>query len=331
MKYITIIILIFLAGCTATEHTAKMANPASVFCTEKGYKLEIRNTAEGQEGYCIFSDGTECEEWAYFRGECPASEKTENTSNEESSDTVSNIICKQLPLSSELNIGDRYHCLAAVNHNPDFCEEIKADEGKELDEEEKNNKNFCLALANENSSYCKKMTTPESKKTCYNVLAQASKNLNVCSDVDYSVHDKQQCYFNYVNALYWENKSELITLSDCEKVGIDQSNEDKNTCLAFKQRDISLCGNNKNCLTFFPQEMSFCSGAAFKDKNECIRDRAMTTKNISICETLPSAERDNCIGDFSSHINQSTLVCDKISNEQHRQGCYIDAAINLAK
>ncbi len=47
-----------------------IANPASVYCTERGYQLEIRNTANGQTGYCVFPDKSECEEWAFFRGEC---------------------------------------------------------------------------------------------------------------------------------------------------------------------------------------------------------------------------------------------------------------------
>ena len=46
-------------------------NPASVFCTEQGNKHEIRMAADGsQSGICIFPDGSTCEEWAYFRGEC---------------------------------------------------------------------------------------------------------------------------------------------------------------------------------------------------------------------------------------------------------------------
>jgi putative hemolysin len=48
-----------------------MANPASVYCTKQGGKLEIRSDAQGgQTGHCIFADGSQCEEWAYFRGEC---------------------------------------------------------------------------------------------------------------------------------------------------------------------------------------------------------------------------------------------------------------------
>lgn len=41
-----------------------MPNPASVKCEEDGGVLNLDN------GICTFDDGSECEEWAYFRGEC---------------------------------------------------------------------------------------------------------------------------------------------------------------------------------------------------------------------------------------------------------------------
>lgn len=48
-----------------------LPNPASVYCEEQGGRLEIRtDAAGGQTGYCVFPDGSECEEWAFFRGEC---------------------------------------------------------------------------------------------------------------------------------------------------------------------------------------------------------------------------------------------------------------------
>jgi hypothetical protein len=48
-----------------------MANPAAVHCERQGHKLEIRIDKKGnQYGVCVFADGTECEEWAYYRGEC---------------------------------------------------------------------------------------------------------------------------------------------------------------------------------------------------------------------------------------------------------------------
>ncbi len=59
---------------TAVEATgAGMANPASVFCGEQGGTLDIRTDADGgQYGVCVFADGSECDEWAFFRGECEA-------------------------------------------------------------------------------------------------------------------------------------------------------------------------------------------------------------------------------------------------------------------
>ena len=48
-----------------------MPNPASVYCEENGNKLEIQTAADGsQSGVCVFPDGSTCDEWAYFRGEC---------------------------------------------------------------------------------------------------------------------------------------------------------------------------------------------------------------------------------------------------------------------
>lgn len=50
---------------------SQMANPASVYCEEQGGRVDIRTAADGsQQGFCVFSDGTECDEWAYFRGDC---------------------------------------------------------------------------------------------------------------------------------------------------------------------------------------------------------------------------------------------------------------------
>lgn len=53
----------------ADEET-EVANPASVYCVENGGQIDIRDTDAGQIGFCMFDDGSECEEWAYFRGEC---------------------------------------------------------------------------------------------------------------------------------------------------------------------------------------------------------------------------------------------------------------------
>jgi putative hemolysin len=59
-----------LPTADAFESPISLPNPASKFCEDQGYTLELRTGELGTGGYCIFPDGTECEEWAYFRGEC---------------------------------------------------------------------------------------------------------------------------------------------------------------------------------------------------------------------------------------------------------------------
>lgn len=58
-------------GGPPVEREAEIANPASVYCEEQGGTVTIVETDEGQVGICVFDDGRECEEWAYYRrGEC---------------------------------------------------------------------------------------------------------------------------------------------------------------------------------------------------------------------------------------------------------------------
>jgi putative hemolysin len=51
--------------------TNEIPNPATVFCKENSGTSEMRQAADGSiAGFCLFSDGSECDEWTYFRGEC---------------------------------------------------------------------------------------------------------------------------------------------------------------------------------------------------------------------------------------------------------------------
>jgi putative hemolysin len=60
-----------------TSTPANLPNPASVYCEEHGYRSEIRTTDDGsQTGYCIFPDGSECDEWMFYRGECGPSDSS---------------------------------------------------------------------------------------------------------------------------------------------------------------------------------------------------------------------------------------------------------------
>ena len=78
-----ILVLIVLLASSCTPQSGVMpasatltpavglANPASVFCRKQGFRLELRTDATGsQTGICHFPDGSQCDEWAYYRGEC---------------------------------------------------------------------------------------------------------------------------------------------------------------------------------------------------------------------------------------------------------------------
>ena len=67
---------ILISGCVTKTFTNpsnmnQIKNPASEHCILNGGELEIRSDTNGnQYGVCIFENGAECDEWAYFRGEC---------------------------------------------------------------------------------------------------------------------------------------------------------------------------------------------------------------------------------------------------------------------
>jgi putative hemolysin len=48
-----------------------LANPASIYCVQQGGAEKIITDKDGnQSGLCVFPDGSQCDEWAYYRGEC---------------------------------------------------------------------------------------------------------------------------------------------------------------------------------------------------------------------------------------------------------------------
>ena len=82
MKKIFIALMILGAtGCNnqpnnpASSPSSGIANPASVNCIQKGGTLEMRTNTAGVYGICIFNDGSECDEWEYFRGTCQVGQK----------------------------------------------------------------------------------------------------------------------------------------------------------------------------------------------------------------------------------------------------------------
>ena len=91
---VIVMILLALAACQPTtennpeptpeptEEPAGMPNPASVYCEEQGGQLELREDENGSYGVCIFDDGSECDEWAFYRGECRPGKDSEQPATE---------------------------------------------------------------------------------------------------------------------------------------------------------------------------------------------------------------------------------------------------------
>ena len=51
------------------SNSVGLANPASEYCVAQGGQLKIVDEENGQRGICLIN-GKECDEWAFFNGEC---------------------------------------------------------------------------------------------------------------------------------------------------------------------------------------------------------------------------------------------------------------------
>ncbi len=57
------------AGCMESEEASPtgLANPASVYCAQSGGTTRMREDSTGVRGVCVLADGTEVDEWDYYR------------------------------------------------------------------------------------------------------------------------------------------------------------------------------------------------------------------------------------------------------------------------
>lgn len=129
-----LVLAVMLAGCVAGQPVvvpagqpttaAELANPASVHCVDNGGALEIRSDAAGnQAGVCVFPDGSECDEWAFFRGECAPGGQPAATSEPEVANPAA-AYCVQQGGSDQILIdgsGNRYP--ACVLPDGTICQE----------------------------------------------------------------------------------------------------------------------------------------------------------------------------------------------------------------
>jgi len=74
---VSIILLALAISCgsvamrTTQDETSLIANPAAIYCVDKGGTSIIETQTNGSMvGLCQFADGSECEEWEFFYMKC---------------------------------------------------------------------------------------------------------------------------------------------------------------------------------------------------------------------------------------------------------------------
>lgn len=78
MKGYLVMTAFLLAGCAQQQQPdaplppkVGMANPASVYCVEKGGKLVAQKSAQGESNLCQLPGGESMDEWALWRRDHP--------------------------------------------------------------------------------------------------------------------------------------------------------------------------------------------------------------------------------------------------------------------
>jgi len=235
--------------------------------------------------------------------------------------TFVNEICLKISQSD-----DFYYCLAVANQDISFCQNLDIP----------NQRKLCKGMATRDISYCREIQEPEPKKMCYYELGFLTGEFSYCDEVENS----NDCYFAFVHRLHWESRNNEIKTEYCEKLNIDTPEGVilKNCCLAFKEQDPSLCKENKYCLSYFKQPLSFCDigfetpEGTFKYRDDCLVDRAMSKKDPSLCAEIQEEElKDLCYGNMSTHIFPDLTLCDKIVDEKKKTMCYVEYAIYFAQ
>lgn len=66
-----------------------LSNPATVYCLQNGGKFSMSKTLDGStEGICELPNNIQCEEWAYYKGDCPSGSKKKDIPTQSSTSTI---------------------------------------------------------------------------------------------------------------------------------------------------------------------------------------------------------------------------------------------------
>lgn len=124
-----------------------IANPASIYCRENNWTLEIKEESEWQKGICTFSDGSSCEERAFFRGECFAWQKTTESPTQKESAQEEPTMCtmEYAPVCAKVQV----ECIKAP------CNPIEQTFG-----------NKCMMEANKRATFFHEGECSSEKKDC---------------------------------------------------------------------------------------------------------------------------------------------------------------------
>lgn len=205
------------------------------------------------------------------------------------------------------------NCLAIANKDENLCNKT-AEDGILA----------CKAIVKNNPELCANVEPSIQKKTCIYEVARVNDNISSCDFSD----DKKDCIGSYLAGLYWDEKYNLMDKKYCEIF----PDGDKDWCLALVTQDKSVCGNNPACLSLFIQPLSFCNNQQMsKSKGECLRDRAMSQKDPTICGLIDNDnDKNRCYFNIVGHIDPDISFCSKISDPELEQECFSNAAVKLA-
>jgi len=142
------IILLVTSACSLNQNKDNqvwLANPASTYCQENGWKLEIIFDMWESYGICYFPDGSSCEERDYYNWECEP--KSNNTWDQSDINDFESCVQAGYPIL------ESYPRQCKTPDWQTFVEELDEKNEKQKDnEEEENNEEETTTQQNNNSN-----------------------------------------------------------------------------------------------------------------------------------------------------------------------------------